>query len=776
MSGTGGTAGTPVTEAHDAHAETGSPADAHADAQRDAIADAAGDGRQDAMPDAGTDAASHVPRDSAVRDDAAPAPGRDAAPDARVDAGPPPECTPGETQQVACGNCGVRVRTCQGGKLGAWSDCSAEGPCAPGSTESQSCGSGVGECREGVRVRSCGNDCNWGAFSACGSGYVAPTAEVCGDGRDNNCDGVIDDGCTCPVIAGGPAQIALSSTVSKLIGLPDRCLVVALDTASASQLVVMSAASKQVSAHIPLPYQASDMDLSANGQWLVVSHPGQPAISVIDLDHLGVAAVVQTVYGQSAIEVDDHGRAYYTRPGDVFFRRIDLDAGVHSDFDISGPIIDDAMSIELSRGGTTLYIGDTVDSPAGLWACDVSVGLMSPIDSSTLKGSGTNPSLFLAPGQQHIYFFDYQLDPADLGIVYGHPGEHIFAEDAAGTFAVGQNHLFDARLVRPVASLPATPVSGAALMAGDRELWMLAGGTVRVLDVQSLLAGVALGQRAQTVGALSTYTFTALIADPLRPVLYGVDAQKEVVVAIDAATLQPTAALATASGPTTLAIDTSGAVLYVGHQGAFGLLRVDLATFTGAFVPTAAMPFAVAALPDGRVASVAQDQFSMITIQDGASGAALWTGSQNLYQAALVATADGKTLFTGEQGTFAATRRYAFDRDRLAQAAVNSGNSLPNYADRVIAASADGSVVCFSKTCLDGATLQVPRFSTPDDVVTVTRDGRLAVTTRTVYRVADGAARAALPTAGAVQAASADSRTLYVATPGAITPVDLGGL
>ena len=50
---------------------------------------------------------------------------------------------------------------------------------------------GVGVCKGGAR------DCVGGAWGTC-AGQVLPSAEVCGDGLDNDCDGIIDNGCpTC---------------------------------------------------------------------------------------------------------------------------------------------------------------------------------------------------------------------------------------------------------------------------------------------------------------------------------------------------------------------------------------------------------------------------------------------------------------------------------------------------------------------------------------------------------------------------------------------------
>lgn len=60
-------------------------------------------------------------------------------------------------------------------------------------TQTQSCGSNVGECRYGTESRHCAAG-EWSPWGGC-TGGVNPTREVCGDGKDNDCDGVVDNGC-----------------------------------------------------------------------------------------------------------------------------------------------------------------------------------------------------------------------------------------------------------------------------------------------------------------------------------------------------------------------------------------------------------------------------------------------------------------------------------------------------------------------------------------------------------------------------------------------------
>ena len=143
-------------------------------------------------------------------------------------------CYPGATDSQSCGNCGVQTKTCQsdyqwgswsyctgqgicsqgeqqsqncgyGGTQsricssyctwGSWSTCAGQGVCNPGTTQSNSCGSNVGECNSGTQTRTCNSNYQWGSLGICGGAYVGPSTEIC-DGKDNDCDGTIDEGAT----------------------------------------------------------------------------------------------------------------------------------------------------------------------------------------------------------------------------------------------------------------------------------------------------------------------------------------------------------------------------------------------------------------------------------------------------------------------------------------------------------------------------------------------------------------------------------------------------
>ena len=95
----------------------------------------------------------------------------------------PGECTPGQTQSQACGNCGTKTRTCSNScSWGSWGSCNGQGSCSPGQSQSQACGS----C--GTQTRTCSNSCSWGSWGSCnGQG-------VCSPGQTTSCSGQCGSG------------------------------------------------------------------------------------------------------------------------------------------------------------------------------------------------------------------------------------------------------------------------------------------------------------------------------------------------------------------------------------------------------------------------------------------------------------------------------------------------------------------------------------------------------------------------------------------------------
>jgi hypothetical protein len=721
--------------------------------------------------------ASEAPSDAAGTLDA----GVDGPADLPVELPPPPECQDLETSSAACGRCGKKTRTCVGGKWSAYSACGAEGVCTPAATESMACGSSVGACRPGTASRTCTDACTWSPWGACGGAtYVAPKAEVCSDGSDDDCNGVADDHCGCkPVGAGGGGSLALNAKVLKLVSDPKRCAVYAL--LEGSQLVVADADAKAIASTIKLPAAASDVDLSPNGAWLVTSHPSTRQLAVVDAANGRVDHIVSTTGKPWRVEVDDLGRAYYSQDStDFITHRVSLDLGAASDSEWGSGY---QMDMDLSADGTVLFQGES-----GLSGCQfatystaaaTSIGLASSfgVDGNYYGTGGDFPwagrAVHLSPGGQHVWYSTWQLDGKDIRRVRGTTGEEVFTEDVAGTFAIGAGHVWDADLVRPIAATP-MPLQGAALMAGDGEAWFAAGGRLYYRAVSELVGNVTLGRRSTTPLPLASYTFTKLLADRTRPRLYALDAALQQVVAIDTATLTPVAAIYVDTAPSALSIDPTGQFLFVGHDGALAFIQIDLATFT--FVgnrPTPWSSYELVALSPTRVVTAERDQFTWITLHEATTGQLLAKNpGMQIYEPALAATPDGKFFFAGEPAAQGRLIKYSADLDALTEKANAMQDVSGIQSTRLVAVVGAGDQV-FHQQYLCSGTTSAMIYAAAQPIVSVTPDGRLATSSTSVFRVSDGVRLGALPVSSAVQTPSADSKGLYVATAGALSRVDL---
>jgi len=673
---------------------------------------------------------------------------------------------------TACGNGVITAgEACDDGNTADGDGCDHN--CTP-----TACGNGVvtaGEaCDDGNTVDGdgCDHDCT---VTACGNGVVT-TGETCDDGNTVDGDGC-DAAChfsacpgAAPIEPGHGGAVPLAGNITKLVADPASCLLFALDAASPSHLAVISTVSKRVLAEVTLFEDATDLAVSPNGSYLVISYATN-AIGVIDRATMRQSTRVPTFSSPVTVAVTDGGIAFYSDI-DVIAHRIDLR-------DASGDSIgfSSGGDLAVSRDDHSVFIGDWGNVGGELRVFDIAGGTPVLVDRGNGGDGFDYPRrhVYLSPGGQHVYYADHQLAAASLAMTRGSTGESILAEDLAGTFAVGSDHVFDAELVRPVAALPHT-AGAATLAAGDRALWYhnLDTRQLYYLSPQELLAGVALGVREVDPAPLDTYRFDRLLHDPVRPRLYGVDPAQATVVVLDEASLQPTRAIRVGSTPHAIVVDAAGTTLFVAHDDttAFARIRLDTLGFAG-FVATPRFPSRLAAVGGNRLVIVARAQFNTPTLVDARSGAVL-------SQAAMVAggevaaSADGSTVFLGESNVSPGTmHRYSLATGRLV--ATQSLFGLEGRLDPVVVVP-DGSRVFYAAHALDGRDLTVAPFSFDGPILAVSPDGRRAVSALSVYDVATGSRLGALPLTASAAAFSRDGATAFLSGGGALRAIDVTGL
>ena len=668
---------------------------------------------------------------------------------------------------TACGNGVVTAgEACDDGNA-------VDGDGCDNNCKATTCGNGIKtageECDDGNAIDGDGCDSNC-TLTACGNG-ITTAGEECDDGNaidGDGCDSCRFGACSSsvPVAPGHDGSFLLAGNILKVIADPTRCFLYALNDRNA-QVVVISTASKRELTRVALPAFATDIAISPNGAFLVVGYDTTFAIGVIDTVRWRATTKVTTSVAPHVVRVDNNSIAYYAGRdfGSSSVSHIDLRTGVET---FERMFLQDP-AIALSSDSRFLFVGESDVTTGGLHKYDISTGNLVQVDQTT---SFVSQRHVYASPHGHVYYAGDQFDGASLAFVSGVTDELVHVEDAAGRFAVGKNHVFDAELVRPVATLPRR-ADAAVLAGGDQELWYYSpNGQIYYLNVADLIGNVALGVHEVDPAPLSSYQLTKLIHDPLRPRLYGLDTGQAAVVVIDTATLQPTRAILVGSTPTDLDVDAAGTTLLVGHRTVREFSRIDLATLT--FDRIVRMPRdtdELAAVGNGRVVTIDSGDSTHAVLSDASTGALLSEG-HDMWAPVLGRSADRATVFVGETSlTSANVTRFSVATGALVVAA---HSPMPFYAPPYsLIAVPDASAIYYASGLVDGSDLHTMRYTVTDPILAVTPDGRLALSSRNVYLVATGAPRGSLRTTAAALAVSPDSNTAYAFDGVSIHAVDL---
>jgi DNA-binding beta-propeller fold protein YncE len=615
--------------------------------------------------------------------------------------------------------------------------------------------------------------------SACDSSDSSKT-----DGGADDVDAAIDapactdpgvTGCACsPVAPGSGGRLVPSRPLTRLVSDPTRCLIYGL---ADDAVLVFDTKAKTELAPIALSAPTIDIDISRDGARLVVAHRFAKKLSVIDLAQRQVSSVISILVEPGRVELTSGGVAYYANYDQwTSMHRVDLATTADT---VVATNIGYQMDIDLSADDTRLYAGDSGISSSAMKAFDISGGMFTQVGRTRWNRNFDFPDAtrhVRATKSNNIYFAGHQWRNGSLDVVTGGPLEDILAEDDAGTIAIGTLHAWDVALSAATVTFVDKPTA-AAFTAAGQEAWMYSTSTLGpVLIFQNIaqLRGThPLGLRDLPPAQLSTYSFDQLVHDPARGLLYGRDTNAQAIVAIDTTTLQPTKEIRVGSVPSDMAIDPANNALYVGHGEIQALARINLATLTfDKFIQTPRLPFQVEPAGAGRVITADNSYDSAPTLFDVATMQAAPT-THLVDFAAISVTPDGTMLFAATMmSSSPEIFRFTIGSSNLALITRVSTNQQVGGPLRVIVPHPAGTTVFLGLGALDGSTFAV-RYSTATRVLSMSPDGRVALSATNVYNVATGADLGALPLNAPVHAIDANSQKAYLWTSSTIMPVSL---
>lgn len=598
-----------------------------------------------------------------------------------------------------------------------------------------------------------------------------------GDGASHTGDGGADVGrsdarAATDATDGGPQPTWFDLPgVIKLVPDPAAGLLYAL---TSTQVVVYDVGQKQEVTRVALGAISTDLDLSPDGSLLIAAQDSSVRLAVID-KHAWTVTYVGVRANPQQVEAMNGNLAYYvTLDQWTELHQVDLTYGSASDVKLSLSSFE--PDIELSAAGNRLFVGESGLSGSQLYGEDLTVVPARTADQSSWDdnyGFYSPPRhVYLGPSGKNIYYAGHQLDATQLGRALGNLG-NVYAEDAAATFAVAAQGIIDVTLRTFVSAFP-KPISAAALTAADSEVWSYEpnAGRLSYAKVTDFLAGKTLGVRVTAAANISTYSFAKIIADPIRPRLYGVDVGKSVLVSIDSGTGMALTAAVIEYEATDVEIDAAGKYIYIGHSG-MAIEQIDAATLTLVkYIFGPRDSYYIVVLANNRIASVDYDQWTTATIIDATSGTVL-DSRYGSWQAALAATKDGKTLFVGGSDAMDSVTRYDVSSGMFGTATTSTKVTVQ---DRSVVVTPDGTSVYYAGACLNGASLTQARYQQTDQIVSISPNGVLAASATEIYRVSDGTPLMALPSSCPIQAIGSDSGTLYCSSSAGLMQVSLAGL
>ena len=170
---------------------------------------------------------------------------------------------------------------------------------------------------------------------------------------------------------------------------------------------------------------AVDLDLSPNGQHLVVRVQRAKQVAVVDTSTFALTSV-PTSAGVWAVAVDNTGRIYYWDHQGDLLHRMDLAAGTSSDFELVTPYSYEPPALQLSADGGLLYCGARNDREQHLqlerFGRRRAAGGRRQLAGRRFRIRTAARYLYLGPSGKNVYYAGCQLDATQLTFVRGPSG------------------------------------------------------------------------------------------------------------------------------------------------------------------------------------------------------------------------------------------------------------------------------------------------------------------------------------------------------------------
>ncbi len=568
-----------------------------------------------------------------------------------------------------------------------------------------------------------------------------------------------------PACKGSAASIhvANAQSLNPLIEHPSYCRLYGADS-SGGVVYFIDTATDALQKSVAVGNQPVDLVLSSDGRFLYVAVFGDSKIVVLDAETGALVQEVFTVEPPFRIAQGPDDRAFYVKET-VFsaVREVNFFTGL--DTQLTTGLEFQEPDIVASSDGHDVFVAEGNKPGARLVHFDASLPGFPEADRYTFNGGFTLPTptrrVWLAEGSSRVYFAERGFDATNLSRLRGWLGDEVVASSPDGHILASPTALYDGQTFLRFGER-AHP-KGGALFSRDGH-WFYEfdplGSQLYRTSVTTLVGTHQLGQTQVAPGSLAQHDFSQLVADPARPLLWGLDSQQNELVAIDRNTLLPLSAEIVGSAPTDLAISQSAAEMVVATFGATELAVVDLTNTEKSIKETLftpGNPFRVAISATGRIVYAEQDQWGDLVLVDESNGDVLATLADTLFQADVEFDASGRYLYAGEAAApEARLLRYDLQTDSFTAAGVSSATySYPSR--RVIFNS---GFVYYAGHKFDSATLaDLGGFG--EEIVLVTNDGRFAVSRRHVFDTTTFAEVLGLPVDSGLVAAAPDAPILY---------------